>query len=320
VSDGVALVVLLAAAQISEPTATALERAARDVLGADASIDLLQQEAPLSDEAALAQARDADGVVEVSWDEEQRTAQLHCYLARDRRWLDRTITFDRDDADSERGRLLGFAIGSMLVADRPEEALVSAGPVPEPVPAAAPRLDTRTPAPAPALPSRWLEVGGSVTTALQGSADALGFALGLRFRIGSPFRLQTGLEGSFGEIEEAQATRLFVSGRLGLAWQPYETNNLGDVGLAFRAEGFVGWLAVTHLSEDDPEPDRQSRVLGGARGLVELDVGLSHSASIFGGFGSVVVAGRTDVYTHGTLAATIPVLWLTAELGVRTAF
>jgi opacity protein-like surface antigen len=320
VSDAVALLVLLTAAQISEPTAVALERAARDVLGADASIILVRQQAPVADEAALEQAREADGVVEVSWDAEHRAAQLHCYLARDGRWLDRTITFDRDDADSERGRLLGFAIGSMLVGEKEMDARASASVAAPSETMSKPRIDTEPRAPERTIPKRWLELTGSATTGVQGSADALGVSLGLRFRIGASFRFVTGVEGSFGEIEEAQATRVFVAGRLGLAWQPYETSALGDFGLGLRTEGFAGWLAVTHLSEDDPAPDRQSRILGGARALVELGLGLSETASAFVGLGSVVVAGQTDVYTHGTLATTIPVVWLTAEIGVRTAF
>jgi hypothetical protein len=61
VSDTVVLVVLLAAAEISDPTAEALERAARDVLGAEATVRLLKDPALLSDEAALARAGPAEG-------------------------------------------------------------------------------------------------------------------------------------------------------------------------------------------------------------------------------------------------------------------
>jgi hypothetical protein len=320
VSDGIVLVVLLTTAQISEPAAGALERAARDVLGADASISVVE-DAPLrSDDDVLARAGAADGVVQISWDDEARAARLHCYLAHEQRWLDRTVSFDRSDADVERGRLLGFVIGSMLVPIKEDQARAFGSTVMRPPAVPRNTADTAPAVPLRVVPGRWLELSGNVTTGVQGSADALGVFLGLRLRIGSSFRFIGGVEGSFGEIEEAQATRMLVAGRLGLTWQPYEASTLGDLGFGVHGGLFLGWLGVTHLSEDDVVPDRQSRVLGGARGLVELALGLSGSASVFVGVGPTVVSGRTDLYTHANLAATIPVLWLTAEIGVRTAF
>ena len=308
------------AAQISDPTAVALERAARDVLGADASIRVVQQATPIDDDAALARAGAADGVVEVSWHDDDRSVELHCYLARDRRWLDRTVTFDRDDADSERGRMLGFAIGSMLVAEKENQSRAEASVAPQRASVPDETPDAPRNPPVPARQSRWLELGGSLTTGVNGSADALGVSVGLRWRIASSIHFATGLDASFGQIEEAQATRVFASGRLGLAFQPYEAKALGELGFGVNGELFLGWLSVTHFSEDDSAPDRQSRVIGGGRALAELSVGISQSASAFVGLGPVLVAGRTEIYTHGTLAATLPVLWLTAEIGVRTAF
>jgi hypothetical protein len=321
VSDGVVLVVLLTASAISDPTASALERAARDVLGNDATISVVSQAAPLTDEAAIARAGNADGVVEVSWDAEHRTAELHCYLARERRWLDRTITFDREDADPERGRLLGFAIGSMLVPEGRAEPDNEARPLPLPE---SPRADVRVDVP-PLLPSRpppsrWLEAGGIATTGVGGSAGALGVSLGFRVLLWPSFRLALGAQGLFGEIEQAQATSRTVSGSLGMTWQPLEPASAGDFGLALRMDLVGGWLEVSHLSEDDAAADRQSRFIGGGRAFVELALGLSESACVYGALGPLVVAGRTELYTHGNQVASIPPVWLTAEIGVRTAF
>ncbi len=316
------LVVLLTAAEISDPTAAALERAARDVLGPDATVNVISEPAPLADEAALARAGPADGVVELSWDDQHRTAELHCYLTREGRWLDRTITFDREDEDVERGRLLGFAIGSMLAEnDRSNAATESAATVIQTAPESGPRdADSETAKARRRLPSRWLEVGGSATTGIEGSADALGVSIGLRLRLAPSIRLVFGAGGLFGEVDEAQATYRSITGNAGLVWQPIEPRGAGEFGFGIRAEALGGWLQVSHLSEDDPAPDRQSRFIGGGRGFLEGAVGVSESACTYLALGSVITAGRTDLYTHGAQAATIPAVWLMAELGVRTAF
>lgn len=321
-SDAIALVILLTAAEISAPTATALERAARDVLGSDSTIRLVNESAPLTDAAALERAGHADGVVELSWHDAERTADLHCYIARESRWLDRTITFDRDDAEAERGRLLGFAIASMLAEEnRPSATNERVVPLANAIPdtqRGAERVETPQ---APRLPpARWLEVGGSATTGIEGSANALGVSLGLRLRLPSSFRLALGAGGLFGQVNDAQATYRAVTGNAGFVFQPIEAKAAGDFGFGVRLDGFAGWLEVSHLSEDDPAPDRQSRFVGGARGFLEGSIGVSESACGYAALGPVMSAGRTDLYTHGELAATIPVVWLMAEIGVRTAF
>src|SRR5687767_8651161 len=114
-SQGAALVIFVLTAEAAAPANVALERSARDVLGTTATVELKTVADLPSDAEALREAQGAEGVVELRWGKDGRLAQLHCYLAREGRWVDRTITFDRDDAEIERGRLLGFAVASMLL-------------------------------------------------------------------------------------------------------------------------------------------------------------------------------------------------------------
>jgi hypothetical protein len=87
-----------------------------------------------------------------------------------------------------------------------------------------------------------------------------------------------------------------------------------------RADLFACYFEAVHLSEDDAEPDRQSRWLPGADLLVEAGFRLAPSAGLFLGAGLEAVAGRTDIYTHGQRVAIMPVLRMLGEAGFRARF
>src|SRR5438105_1789744 len=98
--------------------ATSMARAVREALGEGAQV--IVREAPRlpSDDDAIALARElqAGAVIELVWrDPEHRRATLHFHAdGGASRWTDREVGFDATDADAERGRMIGFALASML--------------------------------------------------------------------------------------------------------------------------------------------------------------------------------------------------------------
>jgi hypothetical protein len=115
-ADPVTLFILVAAGERADLT-RAMAGATRDALGANAVVVVREVAGEPSDSEALATERSdsADAVVELSWaDAHHQQASVRMHIAQDRRWVERSIGFLRQDADAERGRTLGFAIASIL--------------------------------------------------------------------------------------------------------------------------------------------------------------------------------------------------------------
>src|SRR6478609_10151175 len=97
------------------------EQTVQRVLGADTRVQtrLVTSDPPDDDAASKA---GVDGVVELSFSAKGQEARLHCYLAREKRWIDRQISFGSSRGSvrreiSERGRLLGFAVATMYAVE-----------------------------------------------------------------------------------------------------------------------------------------------------------------------------------------------------------
>ncbi len=322
-SQGASLVIFVMATEAANPANAALERSARDVLGTSATVEVKIVAHLPSDEEAVRAAQGAEGAVELRWGEGGRLALLHCYLAREERWIDRTITFDPDDAEAERGRLLGFAVASMLLDDGSKVNAAEAAREPAPlvvVRGATPPERDMTSLPAPARARYALELAGAAALGIEGDGGGLGVSAGFRPRLGSSFWLRLGLAGRVGEVEAAQATTRSLNGSVGLVWEPLEASGPLRFGSSLRLDAVAGWLQVTHLSEDDPEPVRASRWQFAGDVLAEGALGLSENASLYAALGLEATAGTTELYTHGTQKAVIPVLRLVGELGARSRF
>jgi hypothetical protein len=114
---GVLLIVFVLSQEASEPGTQAFATAAREVLGPGAQVRVLTVPADLADQEVVEQATGAgaDGTIELSWADDRSRARVHCYVAGEKRWVDRSISFDQDEDDSQRGRMLGYAIGSIFL-------------------------------------------------------------------------------------------------------------------------------------------------------------------------------------------------------------
>jgi hypothetical protein len=91
-------------------------------------------------------------------------------------------------------------------------------------------------------------------------------------------------------------------------------------GLGTRLDVFASYFDVTHLSEDDIEPDRRSRWQLGGDGVVEGGWHITRGAGLFLGGGIEAVLGKTEIFTHHTPVAVVPPFRAVAELGFRTRF
>ena len=308
---------------------SAFRQTAQRVLGSDAQVRTLLATSDPPDEEAVAKAPDADGVVELSFSAEGRMARLHCYLAREKRWLEREISFGDSRGSvqseiSERGRLLGFAVATMFASDADEA-------VPEPEPpaakAAAPSaarkagLSRETPPPAtpPARSARRVaEFAAVMSTGVGGTASGLGASAGFRLGLSGPVWARLFIAGRSGNIPEAQAsTRTALMGG-GVAFAILPDSASFELGA--RVDFFASYFDVSHLSEDDVAPDRRSRWLAGADIVAEGGWRITRDAGAFLGAGVEGTVGKTEVYTHHQRVAVVPPFRATAELGFRTRF
>ncbi|HXK16600.1 MAG TPA: hypothetical protein VNG33_02255 [Polyangiaceae bacterium] len=327
------LIILVIGQRASDPSTLALERALHGVLGAAAKIELQALAEDPPDEASVVQAAGRDGLVELLWAGDGSKAHVHCYLVRESRWVDREISFGAGTASpereaTERGRLLGFAVGTMFA----EEAELR--PAPEPTPDKQPVVVAATPTrPAPSGPQpadanvptappeqakRLLEFAGTASEGLHGSASGLGASAGLRLALSSPIWARLFLAGRGGNIEIAQATTRTALFGGGLALAALPSASRFELGL--RTDLFASYFAASHLSEDDVSPDSRGRWLPGADLVAEAGVHVAGRTGLFLGAGLEAMFGKTEVYTKGVRVAVVPPFRVIGEFGFRTPF
>jgi len=312
----------------------ALVQAARRVLGADARIGTEAVSIDPPDAESVKKGRDGDGVVEVSFSSDGSRAKIHCYLGRERRWLDREIGFGETQGSArseanERGRMLGFAIATMFSEDSVEElteeptaaappaALEKTAPVRFTAPPTAEQRPTVS-EPTPWSRGRSIEFAGIASTGLNGTAAGLGASAGLRLALAGPLWSRLFIAGRAGNIPQAQASTrmLFMGVGLALALLPAAAR----LELGVRADLGAGYFDAAHLSEDDVQPDRRSRWQLGADLVAEAGARISGTTHAFVGFGVEGMLGKTEIYTHGNRVAVVAPVRATAEVGFRTGF
>jgi hypothetical protein len=346
-SPALLVVFVMSPARI-EPTTIPLERAAREVLGPSAELQVEAVRDLLSDTAALERAGAADGVVELHWNGTRQTVELHCYVASEQRWVDRTIQFAPADRDPDRGRMLGFVLASMFV-DAPSFARARAlgqaplerapleMPSPAPVPSQA-RLaepagkaaaeSTVTPADSTHAPAaRWQQEGGphslefaGVATSALGASDGaeLGALAALGIPLLEPVSLRIQLAARQGEIPVAQANVRRVIAGVGLAWNALPESS--HVELRLRADALGSWIGISHLSSDDVAAVGSHGWLFGGEAVATLGYRISTLLTFSLGVGVEAMLGQTHVFTHGVERATLPGIRGLGELGFVTHF
>ncbi|HEX2672109.1 MAG TPA: hypothetical protein VHM25_14610, partial [Polyangiaceae bacterium] len=277
---------------------SAFQQAAQRVLGSEMQLRTLAVPSDPPDEEAVTKAQNADGVVELSFSPEGQRAHLHCYLAREERWLDREINFGdgpglAQNEINERGRLLGFAVATMYATDpnaaTREQEPPPAQPLPSPTPAPTPKpsapLLTRTErAAAPEHRARRVaEFAAVMSSGVEGTASGLGASAGFRLGLAGPLWARLFITGRSGNVPEAQASTrtALMGGGVALAFLP----DSASFELGTRLDFFASYFDVSHLSEDDTVPDRRSRWQAGADLVLEGGWHVTRDAGAFLGAG-----------------------------------
>ena len=306
---GALLIVFVLSTDPPERT-EAFAEATREVLGSATDVRVEAEPELPGEERALEQH--ADAIVELSPGDGDDEVVLRCYLSREKRWVNRTVSFAPGDREADRGRLLGFAAASMLVD----------APAARSSPPAAPDLAPRRAAPKDdervvrhiEQPASAFEVAATVRTGV----DTVGASAGFRAPFSARAWWRVSLGGSVGDLPVAQATTQSVIAGAGLALSLVPPEWRFSTGLRFDALGC--WLQVSHLSADDEEADRQRRLLFGGAAMAEVGYRFSAALGLYAAGGVEAMLGETDIYVHGRRVATLPAWRGTGELGVRSTF
>jgi hypothetical protein len=337
------LVVFVTSSARVDPTTVSFERAAHEVLGRNVEVRVQAVVNPLSDGDALERAGLADGVVELDWDRERRTALLHCYITHERRWVDRAVRFAAADRDTDRGRMLGFAVASMFI-DAPSisaapggeqasleptsaaavKSVVGSDPAPSPWDASS-GAEPADVAPSPARLAAegagrdTLEFAGVATSGLGASSGAeVGALAALGMPLSDALSLRFQLAGRTGELAAAQANVRRVITGVGVAW-----NVLPDAhrfALRLRLDALGSWFQVSHLSSDDVASVENHGWLFGGDGVVTMGYRISSLLTFSAGVGLEAMSGQAHVFTHGVERATLSAFRGLGELGFLTHF
>jgi len=285
----------------------AVTRAASEILGPSVTVQTATY--PDASPELVRPPAEGERSVRIAW-ESSDFAAAHLTLCRTARdCFERSVAFRSDDPELERGHTVGFLATAVFIESAASQPLPSP-PKDRPTPAA--------PATATRIAARQGSVSAAATMAAPGAGTSMGARLDADYAVLDTLRIGVGLEGRFGEMSEAQATSRIVSGGATLGWvaaRPTRALWLGvQLGLG------VYDLSLTHLSNDDPAPDRKHRVLFGGDLSGQLALDINEFSALFLEPGVEVLSGRTDIEVDGQVVATWPVAIPILRLGLRAAF
>ncbi len=351
------LAIVVAVGEASNPATIALNASAQESLGPETSILLVEAVEPTNTQSLRVERElGAGAVVVLVWREAAHLhAVLRLHVAKSNRWITREIGFSPQDTLEERGRTLGFTIGSVWpenltgarshpearssvekrpavaseppTEDRPSTGRVSPdlkaprpGPPREVGPAPAPGAGVAAGAEMP--PFRPVRIGISAVGAMGigGPANGLGGGAEGELFLTRALGVRVGASARIGSISELPGNDLVSSLTAGLEWWPLQISADRRMGIGLRADA----LALHHQvsATTGGQAESQGRFLPGADLLVVGALRLTSRVEFVAGLGSEMAFGTTEVRmgsTHQTVA-TIPALREIAEAGIRLGF
>ncbi len=300
------VVIALAANELSSPRAAAMLKSAHEVLGPNVTVRV-EMLGSNGNSRSVVDEHPTSAYAWLAWDtRDPRVAHLRCYIPDDDRWVQRDVSFTDQDPENERGRTLGFVIGSIFVEAREPQQPQPTEPVPE-LPQNHWQLE----------PKRFV-IAAAASIAAPGDATSLGAWIGAQRALSKIFWMGVAGEGRIGTVNQAQAsTRFFSFGalatvrlvpQLGRGWWGLQT--------------FLGaeHLTFIHLSEDDAFAVTQSAWVPKLELMARGNLDLSSSSMLFVDLGTNYRFGATDVYVHQSLKAHIPAFIGIGRIGVGTRF
>lgn len=316
-------VLLVASGQAGDPTTQSVARSTHDALGPEARLEIRETAAAPTDADALdAQAgAHPDAVIELRWVARDQ-AVLRVLVARDSRWVERTVGFAPTDAPVERGRTLGFAAASMLPLH--EEEAPAGAPPPAPSPSAPVQALSPPPEGAgehpPRQPRAVLDALAIAGVGIGGTAEAFGAAAGVHWFALPILLLRVGVAAMAGTVSGAQASSLYLTGSGGLAVHPFRATAEQPFGLSLRCDFVLAQQSVSRSATAGPGPTSYERSLSGFDAVVEGDWLFAPDVELLAGVGLVDLLGPTYLDVQGARVATIPAMRGVMEIGVRLRF
>jgi hypothetical protein len=331
-----ALTLLVLLSPGDEPLASSLAASARATLGEGAALELRIVAQPIDDAGALAlaQGAQAGAVAMIAWSEGAggRSARVRMYGRATERWLERDLAFAADDASEERGRALGFTLGSMV----PEAALPVVLPPaaeaasPPLVAQSTPAPEPTKPAPVPALPRApslepppWtFAIDGAVqgSLALGGEGEAIGGEIGGQYRLGEHLALRAGAAVRVGHIEALEATMLIADLGPGLSWRSGDPRPDRPWAFALRLDGLARLQNVTRAGAHGRPEERHGRVVPAVGVAAEIVYALTRELALFADAGGHAVLGETEIRLREQQVAAFAPVDVSFGLGVRASF
>lgn len=303
-----ALTIWIASSQIASPVTGAIARAAGEILGP--SITVRTAAYPDGHPESARPPAGEERSVQVSWASASfEGAHLRLCRAADD-CFERWVSFGAEDPELERGRTVGFLAAAVFLENAPQ---------PEaPPPAPSPATPAREPLQTKPVVERKGSVSAAASVAAPGDGTTVGARLAAGYAVAKSLRLGVAGEGRVGEVSAAQATSRIVAlqlfGSLVVA-RPTPALWLGvELGLGAHQ------LSISHLSSDDPTPNRKSRWLFGGDLVGEVRLNLNEFSAAFLEPGVEVLSGKTEIDVHERTVATWPVAIPIVRLGLRAAF
>lgn len=295
-----ALTIWVASSQLAQPITDAMVRAASEVLGPSVSV----RAAELFEEQPESRPpREGERSVRVTWSSERHESARLTLCRTEHDCFERSVAFEAQDPELERGRTLGFLAAAVFLEESPRAAR-AASPL-APPPSAPVRLEPR------------FFASAAVALAAPGDATTFGAELGASYAPLRRLRVGMAFEVRFGELTAAQANSRVGAGLAALEYTLLEPSRAVWLGVALRAGAYQ--LSLSHLSDDDPAPDRKARWLFGGDVSGVLGYRLGESAALFLAPGVEVLSGWTEVVVHQEVRVTWPVAIPLFRLGFQAA-
>ena len=353
-ADALTILLFVAAGEGSDPTTRAMARATREALGPGAKVEVRETAGELKEDEALIaeQVARADAVVDLTWtDSTHRSATLRVHIAKNGRWLGRSIGFMPSDASTERGRTIGFTVVSML----PEVAAEPIPPADNTQPSTTPSTPTAGPpaAPPPApLPDQDRAVHEPPQHIVPSGRQALAldlFALGawgvdgdggggggggvavswfpvapLSARLGGSLRA-----GSIGAVPGSTLTAALSTG---IGWHPLRASQSHPLGVSLRADYLAIYQSLRPTGATVRSGNRTTAMgeqwLSGFGAVVDLSWFVIADIEALAGVGLEEVFDSTRVFYStnvqvqmpGVAEADFPPLRVVGEAGLRVRF
>ena len=299
-ATSLALTIWVASSQLAQPVTDAMVRAASEVLGPSVTVRVAEFS---GDQPESLPVRAGERSVRVTWSSE-RHESAHLTLCRTSNdCFERSVAFEAQDPELERGRTLGFLAAAVFLEESPRP--TRAEPRAAPPPSAPVRLEPR------------FFASAAVALAAPGDATTFGAELGASYAPLHPVRLGVAFELRFGELTAAQANSRVGAALASLEYVVFEPSRAVWLGVGLRAGAYE--LSLSHLSDDDPAPVRKARWLFGGDAALVLGYRVGGSASLFAAPGVEVLSGWTEVVVHEAVQVTWPVAIPLFRLGFQAA-